>query len=89
MAKSMSFWNSLVHALINRRNIALMIVTESEGSSPGRQGFKMWVSKDGKMNGSIGGGIMEHKLVETCKSLLKKSTIHCICKTAGSSGRNW
>lgn len=43
-----------------------MIVTDSSGSSPGRRGFKMAVANNGEMYGSIGGGIMEHKLVEMC-----------------------
>ncbi len=43
---------------------------ESEGSSPGRRGFKMAVAADGEFTGTIGGGIMEHKLVEKAKSLL-------------------
>jgi len=49
----------------------LLYVLESEGSSPGRRGFKMAVSADGEMNGTIGGGIMEYKLVEKSKSLLQ------------------
>lgn len=47
----------------------LLIVTESSGSSPGRQGFKMAVSQD-DISGSIGGGIMEVKMVEHAKKLL-------------------
>lgn len=48
-----------------------MVVIANEGSSPGRKGFKMAVTKDG-MFGTIGGGIMEHKLVEYAQSLLNK-----------------
>ena len=48
----------------------LLCVLESEGSSPGRQGFKMAVAADGSFNGTIGGGIMEHKLVEKAKQML-------------------
>lgn len=40
---------------------------ESKGSSPGRQGFFMAVNAKGEMQGSIGGGIMEHKFVEMAK----------------------
>jgi len=46
----------------------LLYVLESTGSSPGRQGFAMAVSADRDFRGSIGGGIMEHKLVETVLS---------------------
>jgi len=48
----------------------LLIVAESSGSSPGRQGFKMIVGPNDYIHGSIGGGIMEIKLVELAKSLL-------------------
>ena len=47
-----------------------MYVVESNGSSPGRQGFAMAVNAKGEMQGSIGGGIMEHKFVEMCRDLL-------------------
>ncbi len=69
-------YNSLQH------NIAVMLlyVLESKGSSPGRQGFIMAVNAKGEMNGSMGGGIMEHKFVEMAKVKLlqeaEENTIH-------------
>lgn len=48
----------------------LLYVLESNGSSPGRQGFAMAVNATGEMQGSIGGGIMEHKFVEMAKTQL-------------------
>jgi len=48
----------------------LLYVLESKGSSPGRQGFFMMVNGNGEMEGSIGGGIMEHKFVEMAKEKL-------------------
>ncbi|MFK8008563.1 MAG: XdhC family protein [Saprospiraceae bacterium] len=50
----------------------LLQVVHSEGSSPGRQGFQMAIANDGQLFGSIGGGIMEHKLVELSKQKLSK-----------------
>lgn len=49
----------------------LLYVLQSEGSSPGRAGFFMAVNAAGDMEGSIGGGIMEHKFIETAKDRLK------------------
>ena len=49
-----------------------MVISESKGSSPGRKGFKMAVSSDGELVGSIGGGSMEHRLVELCKEMLQR-----------------
>ena len=60
--------------------VMLLQVTYSEGSSPGRQGFQMAVSKDKKMVGSIGGGIMEEKLVEWSMSLLEKGEQQVLLK---------
>ncbi|RYD87327.1 MAG: XdhC family protein, partial [Sphingobacteriales bacterium] len=37
--------------------VLLLWVLESEGSSPGRRGFKMAVAADGSFSGTIGGGI--------------------------------
>ncbi len=54
------------------RKTILMTVIGREGSSPGKQGFKMVVASDGSFSGSIGGGVMEHRLVEQCKRLLKQ-----------------
>ena len=48
----------------------LLVVAESSGSSPGRQGYKMAVSADGELCGSIGGGVMEVNLVEQSRAIL-------------------
>jgi xanthine dehydrogenase accessory factor len=48
----------------------LLVVAESSGSSPGRQGYKMAVGSDGELCGSIGGGVMEVNLVEESRRLL-------------------
>lgn len=53
----------------------LMYVLDSEGSSPGRKGFSMVVNDTGEMRGSLGGGIMEHKLVELAKVRLKNGDL--------------
>ena len=60
--------------------LVLLYVMKSDGSSPGRQGFKMLVAADGWMDGSIGGGFMEHKLVELSKSMLEKGTFKPLIK---------
>jgi len=51
----------------------LLVVAESSGSSPGRQGYKMAVGADGKLIGSIGGGVMEVNLVEQSRVVLARS----------------
>ena len=64
---------SFIHAHLTQETaVILMVVTDSQGSSPGRKGFMMAVADTGEFEGTIGGGIMEIKLVEKAKSLLKK-----------------
>lgn len=65
------FYAELQRAIEDTGKVVLMVVIQSNGSSPGRTGFKMWVTEK-DMSGTIGGGIMEHKLVEYAKTLLMK-----------------
>lgn len=69
----LDFYQKMQNLLCQENRLILMVVIDNEGSSPGRKGFKMAVSKQ-EMFGTIGGGIMEHKLVEYARSLLTKST---------------
>lgn len=68
----MDVWKFILGKLNTGVNVQLLYVLESEGSSPGRKGFKMAVAADGTFCGTIGGGIMEHKLVEKAKSMLQQ-----------------
>ncbi|MGL2966799.1 XdhC family protein [Flavobacterium sp. XGLA_31] len=65
------FYKKVQQVLQQEKRLILMVVIANVGSSPGRKGFKMLVSKQ-QMYGTIGGGIMEHKLVEFAESLLDK-----------------
>lgn len=65
------FYKKLQLVLQEESRLILMVVIANEGSSPGRKGFKMLVSQK-QMYGTIGGGIMEHKLVELAETLLDK-----------------
>ncbi len=69
--KSIATWNLVARSLAGNIGVMLLYVLESRGSSPGRQGFFMAVNANGEMEGSIGGGIMEHKFVEMVKERLK------------------
>jgi len=63
----MIIWEFIKSNLKKDKKVMLMIVIDSYGSSPGRRGFKMAVAEDGKMNGSVGGGLMEYNMVELAK----------------------
>ncbi len=70
MQKKLAVWLLIEKSLQQKVEVMLMYVLESMGSSPGRQGFFMAVNAAGEMEGSLGGGIMEHKFVEMAKSKL-------------------
>jgi xanthine dehydrogenase accessory factor len=63
-------WTLAAATLRAGRPAVLLCVVRSEGSSPGRQGFKMTVTAEA-VAGSIGGGIMEHKWVELARERLR------------------
>ncbi|NOT50384.1 MAG: XdhC family protein [Chitinophagaceae bacterium] len=69
--KSLLTWKLIDKSLEKKIPVILLYVLESKGSSPGRQGFFMTVNAKGEMEGSIGGGIMEHKFVEMAKERLR------------------
>jgi xanthine dehydrogenase accessory factor len=71
MNKQLLVWNFIADSLKQNVPVMLLYVLESKGSSPGRQGFFMAVNANGEMEGSIGGGIMEHKFVEMAKERLR------------------
>lgn len=64
----LTLWQFIAKRLKAQQKVALLVVVESMGSSPGRAGFKMAVDAEGALCGSIGGGIMEIKLVELAKA---------------------
>lgn len=69
----MNTWQFIFNKLTASVDVMLLYVLESKGSSPGRQGFKMGVAADGDFQGTIGGGIMEHKFVEMAKAMINKN----------------
>ncbi len=73
MNPQLQVWKLISKSLKKNIPIILLYVLESKGSSPGRKGFLMAVNAKQKFRGSIGGGIMEYKLLEMAKSLLEKA----------------
>jgi xanthine dehydrogenase accessory factor len=74
------FWEALLHELEAGHAAVLLYVLHSEGSSPGRQGFRMFVGASGRLRGSIGGGVMEHKWVAYCQAQLLGQAFRPFCK---------
>jgi xanthine dehydrogenase accessory factor len=74
MANEREIWNLIEARLRHGEPVMLLVVAESQGSSPGRAGYKMAVTSDGELAGSIGGGVMEVALVERARALLQTAT---------------
>lgn len=70
--KQIVTWKLALSSLERGVPVLLLYVLESKGSSPGRQGFFMTVNAMGEMEGSIGGGIMEHKFTEMARDRLRQ-----------------
>ncbi|HEX8249510.1 MAG TPA: XdhC family protein [Pyrinomonadaceae bacterium] len=70
MKKDLEIWQFVASRLKRKQSAMLLVVAESAGSSPGRQGFKMAVAAD-DLSGSIGGGLMEVNLVELAREILQ------------------
>ena len=81
MIKQLKVWKLLANSLQQNLPVMLLYVLESHGSSPGRQGFLMAINASGEMEGSIGGGIMEHKFVEMAKEKLQRSATELSIRT--------
>ncbi len=78
--QEINFWTEIQHALLANEKVELLLVTNSYGSSPGRKGFKMFITETQHMRGSIGGGIMEHKLIELAKKRIQNTNNPTIVK---------
>jgi xanthine dehydrogenase accessory factor len=82
MNRELEIWQFAAERLKRNENVMLLVVAESSGSSPGRQSFKMIVSRD-ELAGSIGGGLMEVNLVELAKENLKiENRNECVSRGA-------
>ena len=68
----MKIWHQILEKLKENKTVYLLTVIQNSGSSPGRKGFKMMISDDNFIFGSVGGGIMEFTLVEEAKRLLQE-----------------
>ena len=73
MNKELEIWQFAVKVK-HDESVMLLVVAESSGSSPGRQGFKVIVAAD-ELCGSIGGGVMEVASSNSLKRKLQKAKV--------------
>ena len=72
MNRELVLWQFIRSRMSHGEHVALLVVVDSSGSSPGRASYKMAVATDGKLCGSIGGGVMEVNLVEQSRPILSE-----------------
>jgi xanthine dehydrogenase accessory factor len=78
--KEIELWKFVHEKLKNNMSVIFFVVAETSNSSPGRAGFKMALADDGDVIGTIGGGIMEHSLLEEAKIQLSRNEKICYVK---------
>jgi xanthine dehydrogenase accessory factor len=76
----MELWSFIEEHLSNKERVILITVIDCKGSSPGRVGFKMAVSTDDTIAGSIGGGVMEYNMVELARKIASSDTAESLLK---------
>jgi xanthine dehydrogenase accessory factor len=93
-SKHTSFWQHVADTLATTEKLMLLLVVDSQGSSPGKAGDKMFLTEKGKSLGSIGGGAVEQKLLRKARRLLDNNQFsqqlicqkHQLDATAEASG---
>lgn len=68
-----SIWQWLGSALQQHQSVALLIVVDSKGSSPGKTGAKLAITADKSQFGTIGGGKVEYDLCKYTAKYLKQN----------------
>ena len=58
--------------LKNSNAVAMATITEVKGSSPGKQGSILCAFEDKSVMGTVGGGILEHQIINKCFECLEK-----------------
>lgn len=59
-------WNLAVRAVENNRPAVLVVVVDHQGSVPGKTGAMMVVTSE-EIEGTVGGGLVEHQLIELAR----------------------
>ena len=62
--KEQSFWKFILDQLTANKQALLLTVVDCEKGSPGKKGFKLAFTSDKRTIGTIGGGIMEYRMIE-------------------------
>jgi len=66
------FWAQCLRIIKTKHDLALLLVVDSKGSSPGKAGAKMAIAPDGSHFGTIGGGQVECNLSKQALALVQQ-----------------
>lgn len=70
----MEFYEQLMRAKKENKVYAVASVVSTEGNTPRKAGAKMLVFADGKIHGSVGGGIVEKQAISDCLEAMRTGT---------------
>jgi xanthine dehydrogenase accessory factor len=76
----MDTWTFILKKIKTGVPVVLIVVVDVKGSSPGKPGFKMAVAGDGTLSGSIGGGVMEYKMVDMARYMMQEGNPYVTVK---------
>jgi xanthine dehydrogenase accessory factor len=68
----MSIYNSIAQLLRAGEDLVAAVIVSSSGSAPRAMGAKMAIHRDGSIDGTIGGGILEAKVQELAKEVFSR-----------------
>jgi len=72
MTRDRDVWDAFARWRAERRRFVLATVTESRGFTPRKPGARMLIGADGETRGTIGGGAIEHVVLEEARALLAR-----------------
>ncbi|KAA3612316.1 MAG: XdhC family protein [Calditrichaeota bacterium] len=70
-------WQFIYDQLEKNKPVALAIIVETKGSSPRKTGTKMVLTAEGEIFSSVGGGGMEHDLMQKAQHILLEKGRYC------------
>ena len=88
MPSDLEILNEAARLIERRTSLALCTVIEKKGSGPRDVGAKMIVSGDGATYGTIGGGNVEHALIDECLKAIKERKSRKVTFNLSKSQKN-
>lgn len=70
MSPAMDLYAEMAALVSEGRPFVLATVIESAGSTPQKPGSKLVVLEDGSLRGTVGGGAIEHQIIQAARALL-------------------